>query len=139
MNEMTYEEAVAFVMHEKGAAYTFIPEMRGAKVVGGGVYLIVYDENYEAAPEEYFEFNVYYSGGLFQSSSGEEETYAPDDVPEDARSARYIATDPGAVDALDSVLEMLLLCLEGFSFEEAQDLFDKMTPDQILQCLPKPN
>ena len=136
---MTYEEAVAYVMQEKAAAYTFIPKMRGGKAVGGGAYVIAYDEGHETEPDEWFEYNVHYGGGLFRSSSGEEEIYGPDDVPDEARSASYLPTDHSAVSALDFVTEMMLLCLKGFSQEEAGYMMDRMTSDQMIQCVPKPS
>ena len=129
---MTYDEAVAYVLREKAAAYTFLPEERHGKVVGGKAYLIAYDEQFETDPDEYFEYNVYYSGGLFRSSSGEGDVFGPSDVPKEAWLADYLPADPSAVDAQEYVLELFLLCLKGMPKEEAQQKFDRMTIEQIL-------
>ncbi len=133
---MTYDEAVAYALREKSAAYAFIPETRSGRVIGGDIYAIAYEEEYEADPEAHFEYNIYCSSGLFRSSSGEGDMYGPDDVPEEARALTYLPTDPSAAFDYDMMLEFFLLRLKGMSEEEANDNFDHMTIDQILQFTP---
>ena len=135
---MTYEEATAYVVREKDAAYAFLPTIRSGKIAGGQAYLIVYDENYETDPDEWYEYNIHYNGGLFRSSSGEGDIFGPDDVPEEARTMIYLPADSDAVDSADAMLELFLLRLKGFSLEEANWMIDHMTNEQIVSCPPKP-
>ena len=129
---MIHDEAVAYILRDKAAAYTFIPKDRNGKIIGGSIYVLEYDEGHETNPDEWFEYNVIYSGGLFRSSSGEGEIYAPEEVPEEALSATYLPADRAALDASDSILEMFLLRLRGMSWKEAQEKFDRMNLNAIL-------
>lgn len=129
---MTYGEAVAYVLRDKAAAYTFIPKESSGKIVGGSIYVLEYDEGHETDPDEWYEYNVFYSGGLFRSSSGEEETYGPEDAPDEAVRATYLPADRAALDAISSILEMFLLRLRGMSWEEAREKFDAMSLNEIL-------
>lgn len=84
----TFDQAVDYVKRANGEAFAFIPEKRLNKVIGGRIYLIVFHDDAD-------EVSVHYSGGLFQSSTGEEEIYDLDEVPEEARRASYQAVQDG--------------------------------------------
>lgn len=113
-----YIDAVNYVCREKSAAYAFIPTGRGTAIVGGAIYIIAYNEFHNIDPNEYPKYNVYYMGGLFHSSSGEEETYLPEDVPEAAQQVTYKPTkfDTGYI---DYEIQIALKLLEGKTLEEA--------------------
>jgi hypothetical protein len=57
------------------------------------------------------EFNIHYADGLVGSSSGEEEIYSLDDVPDEARQLCYTETSAGP-DALDYEVQMALATLK---------------------------
>lgn len=129
---MTFDDAVAYVIREKSIAYSFIPLQKAKRIVGGSIYVIECNEDNETDPQEYGEFSVFYSGGLFRSSSGEEETYMPEEVPEEALSSHYLPADTAALDAKESILEMFLLRLRGMSRAEADKQIDYMSLEQML-------
>lgn len=120
MESMTYDEAVAYVLREQGAAYTFIPDLRAGKTVGGKIYALAYNEEHESEPDEYPEFNVFYSGGLFRSSSGEGEVYLPEEVPQEAKIVNYLPTSPEAAYENEMMLDYYLRRLQGMSDEQAK-------------------
>ena len=37
---MNFDEAVKFVLNSKKVAFSFIPEIRSNKVIGGGIYIL---------------------------------------------------------------------------------------------------
>lgn len=115
-----YADAVGYVCREKAAAYAFVPETRSTVVVGGDVYVIAYNENHNDDPDEYPEYNVYFTSGLFHSTSGEEETYLPEDVPGAAQELTYTPTSFD-ISYIDYELQIVLKILEGKTLQEALD------------------
>lgn len=109
MTSMTYDEAVAYVRENKANVYahTTRPVRRSEQI---DIYLIAYNQYHEGDPDEY-EYNIHYTGGLAGSSSGEEEVYGPENVPDEARQLRYTVTTAGP-DALDSDVQIALLELK---------------------------
>ncbi len=97
---LSYKDAVAFVLEKKGAAFAFLPKTKEVKVgngkanetIGGRVYIIVYCHDHESEPNEYPEYHVHFTAGLFNSSEAEEETYFPEDVPLEAQKLTYRST-----------------------------------------------
>src|SRR5690349_15657596 len=100
MAAFLYDVAVNLVVEQKAAAYAFVPTTRGNQVVGGEIFVLAYNEVHEDDPEEP-PYLIHYTGGLFNSSSGEEETYCPEDVPADALSLSYTPTTSFGLNCLE--------------------------------------
>lgn len=86
---MTYEEAIAYVIANNGAAFSFAPYKKNGVTVGGKIYILARGESNRDDPEEYDAYTVYFVSGLFEDSVGEEALYLPEDVPEDAKVLPY--------------------------------------------------
>ena len=115
---MDFDSAVRYVTEHKGATYAFKPEERAGKVVGGEIYILVYCEEYETDPEDYYEYDIYFFGGLFHSSSGEEDTLAPEDLPDEAKQLTYHPTTFNP-DCLGYEIQIVLKVLEGMPLAQA--------------------
>lgn len=94
MANLSYEEAIVKVLLIKGAAFGF-SSMNSGKIAGLGkwtgakIYVIEYCSDHESEPDEYPEYFVHYTSGLFGASDGEEESYSPEDVPDEAKGLKY--------------------------------------------------
>ena len=86
---MTYEEAIAYVIANNGAAFSFAPYKKNEVTVGGKMYILARGEWNRDDPEEYGAYTVHFVGGLFEDCVGEEESYPPEYVPEDAKVLPY--------------------------------------------------
>lgn len=109
---MTYDEAVAYVREKKANVYahTTRPGSGRRSSERIDIYVIAYNDGHEDDLDEY-EFNIHYAGGMVGSSSGEEEIYSPDEVPDEARQLRYTETSAGP-DALDYEVQTALATLK---------------------------
>lgn len=119
MEMLRFDEAVRLATEERGAAYAFVPTQRGGKTVGGSIYVVAYFDLHEDDPEEP-EWVVYYSGGLFRSSSGEEETYLPEEVPEEAKALQYTLVRDFNPGWMDYELQIALKLLQGDTLADAR-------------------
>ena len=86
MPDLSFDEAVQHATHHHGAAYAFVPE--GEPPRGGKLYVLAYNDMIERDPDEW-PYILWYSVGLFGSSSGEEGSYGPDSIPDGARSLMF--------------------------------------------------
>ncbi|WP_157889358.1 hypothetical protein [Chromobacterium subtsugae] len=104
-----YGAAVEFVAsHADAAAFAFFPSHRNGKVVGGTVFAIT--SQTEEVSDEHWTLETF--GGLFHSSSGEEDTLWPEDLEEldfqgiygvDFRRLRYKIVVRGLVSRASSM------------------------------------
>jgi len=106
MKSLSFDDAVKYILESKGAAFGFIPNSRNGKTIGGQIFVIEYCEDHASDPDEYPEYFVHYTAGLFRSSEGEEESYWPDDAPDEAKGITY---QPTKCDVSDLGLEIQLL------------------------------
>ena len=121
MNTLTFSEAVVYVLEhrqEPYAAWGFAPQQRGGKVVGGDIYVVAYSADTEG-DEEDPPYLVHLSGGLFNSSSGEEESYGPEDVPTEAKGLCYTPISNFDAGNLDYETQVALKLLQGVPKEDA--------------------
>lgn len=93
---LTLVQAVDYVQRTRGEAFAFVPWKRLNEAVGGGIYLIAFHERDPNDDDEADGVVVHYSAGRFHSSEGEEESYGLDELPEEARKAKYHAVRDSA-------------------------------------------
>lgn len=120
---MKFDEAVEHVRKTKESLYTFIPRRKlvngSSMIIGGGIYCIkwntdrITDKNDEFYSEEESDIDVSYSGGIFGSSSGEEDFYNPDDPELDIINNLLFYPVKGKFEQ-GLMTEYCLLELEGF-------------------------
>ena len=125
MPDMSFDEAVQHITEHRSAAYAFVPN--GEPPKGGQLYVLAYNDMIEDDPDEW-PYILWYSGGGFHSSSGEEDNYGPDNIPEEARLLTFQAAastfDP--VQHMDYELQITLKLLQGASLAEARDDSDEL-------------
>lgn len=125
MADMSFDEAVQHVAQHHGAAYAFVPD--GEPPKGGQLYVLAYNDLIENDPDEW-PYMLWYAGGEFFDSSGEENCYGPDDIPGEARSLRFTPAAPtfDPVQHMDYELQITLKLLQGASLAEARDDSDEL-------------
>jgi hypothetical protein len=109
-----------YVLQHRAAAYAFVP--RGEPPVGGDLYVLTYNARYAGDPDNEYLYEIWYAGGRFHSSSGEEDYYTPDDLPDEVRSLTFTPSAPSFdhVHHMDYELQIVLRLLEGASLEDAR-------------------
>lgn len=117
--EMTFDEAVSYVKRTNNNAFAFVPDVRNGRTKGGELWVLECDEEFAQHPEDFFEYVLHYQSGDFFSSTAEEGTYDPDDIPVEARALKYRATKTPASGLLFMELQLALEALEGGVIEEA--------------------
>lgn len=119
MSELSFDEAVQHVTQHRGAAYAFVPD--GEPPTGGQLYVLAYNDMIEDDPEEW-PYSLWYSGGRFYSSSGEEDCNGPDDIPEEVRSLTFHVAAPTFERLhLDYELQVPLKTLQGIPLDQARN------------------
>ena len=129
MKNMNYEEAVTYVIKNKTQAFSYLPEKKNGKVIGGEIYILEFNED-EDEPDD---FSLTYIGGIFRSSSVEEDYFNSEDIPEEARSLTY---QPAKCDSSSVYLGWEVQCalklLAGYSEDEVIDEYPCETCDTNL-------
>jgi len=110
--ELSFDEAVAYIKQAKGKAFAFVPALRGTRTVGGAIWFLEYNEVYESNPVDNFEYILHYQAGEFHSSEGEEDTYTPREIPDEAKRLKFRATKADAGEVLLQETQMALEALE---------------------------
>lgn len=124
MPNLSFDEAVQHVTQHQGAAYAFVPD--GKPVIGGQLYVLAYNDLQADDPDEW-PYMLWYSAGDFGSSLGLEESYGPDDIPEEARSLNFeLAALSFELTHMDYELQITLKLLQGASLAEARDDSDEL-------------
>lgn len=123
MPDLSFDEAVQHATHHHGAAYAFVPE--GEPPRGGKLYVLAYNDMIERDPDEW-PYILWYSAGLFGSSSSEAESYGPDSIPDEVRSLIFTIAPSFDPSFLDYELQITLKLLQGASLAEARDDSDEL-------------
>lgn len=120
METLSYKHAVQYIRKEHAAVFAFVPEKQGSQVIGGEIYILAWNQDVERDPEDAAEYYLYFLGGRFGSSSGEEETYWPEDIPDEAKQLtyRHATFRP---DYLEYEVQIVLKLLEGQPLHEVLD------------------
>lgn len=115
--QFSYTEALAYTLQHHAPTYAFLPTLKKGKVVGGRLYVLVYEPDHEEYPESYC---LWTSSGQFSSDTGEVGSYMPDEIPVAATQARY---EPAAAafntSYFDYELQIALQVLRGVSLQQA--------------------
>jgi hypothetical protein len=123
MPDLSFDEAVQHATQHHGAAYAFVP--KGEPPRGGELYMLAYNDMIEDDPDEW-PYILWYSAGLFGSSSGEEGSYGPDSIPDEVRSLMFTTAPLFDPSFLDYELQITLKLLQGASLAEARDDSDEL-------------
>lgn len=117
MMQLSYDDAVKHIQANQSSVYTFIPIIKGQTTVGGSIYILHYEDDPEEFPDHYW---ITYAGGHFHSSSGEEESFSPEEVPQKALDALYTPVPSQfSMSFIDYELQIVLKTLQGTPIEEA--------------------
>ncbi len=128
--QLSYPDAVNYVLIHHAAVYTFIPIMKGSTTIGGSIYILHYEDDPEDFPDHY---GITYAGGLFHSSSAEEGSLSPEEVPQEARNAHYTPVAPHfQLHHTDYELQIILKILQGVSVQEALEDHQGFRPVERL-------
>jgi hypothetical protein len=98
IENMTFEQAVDYVLKSKMTAYAFLPKKKGEVVRGCELFILVCCEEYETEPEEYPEYLLENTGGIYNDSCGYEDSYWPEDIPDGAKNLLYFKSFEKSVD-----------------------------------------
>ena len=111
---MSFDDAVAYVRKHKGKAFAFVPKTQGKKEMGGSIWLLEYNQEYESKPDHSYEYFVHYESGSFRASEAkaEGELYVPDEIPDAVRGLRFRATNTDANEVLGMDTQVALAALE---------------------------
>src|SRR6266498_1640706 len=123
MPDLSFDAAVDYVLQHQAAAYAFVPEGEPAR--GGRLYVLAYNDMIERDPDEW-PYMLWYSAGLFGSSSGEEGSYGPDSIPDEVRSLMFTIAPSFDPSFMDYELQITLKLLQGASLAEARDDSDEL-------------
>lgn len=119
MPDLSFDEAVQHATQNRGAAYAFVPD--GEPPKGGKLYVLAYNNLIEDDPDEW-PYILWYTAGGFFDSSGEGDSYGPDDIPDEARSLVFTPAPPTFdTTYMDMELQVPLKLLQGASLTEALD------------------
>jgi hypothetical protein len=104
---LSFDQAVAYVLKEKGNAFAYRPIARLGKQRGGRIFFLYYQET-EDPDDSDPPYRLYYLASLFRASDAEEETYFPDEIPEDAKQLKYQITSATVDDVYERDIEEAL-------------------------------
>jgi hypothetical protein len=112
--DMSFDDAVAYVRKSKSKAFAFVPKKQGKRELGGSIWLLEYNPEYESKPDYCYEYFVHYESGNFRASEAkaEGELYVPDEIPDAVRGLRFRATNADASAVLGVETQAALAALE---------------------------
>jgi hypothetical protein len=104
---LSFDQAVNHVVTEKGNAFAYVPIARLGKHRGGRMFFLHYREPDEPDDNDP-PYRLYYLASLFRASEAEDETYFPDNIPDDAKKLKYQITSTNVDDVYEADIEEAL-------------------------------
>lgn len=122
---ITFDQALEHVLSTKGAAFAYTPMIgKDGKPYGGTIYIMHYESDYEKEPEDLYEYYLLESSGRFYSTVGGEDSYAPEEIPAEAKQLKYYrcpVETSVAIDASWATTEAALKVLNGIISHPSED------------------
>ena len=116
---LSYNQAVDYVLQSKMTAYAFLPKKKGDVVRGCELFLLVYCEHHKKPSVEHPEYNLEYFSGLYSDFFGEEDSYRPDEIPSEAKEQLYFKSFEKSI-ATDYEVHITLKQLNGIPLDRAR-------------------